>query len=155
MGFDIADGIIAKITYQPTIESGQFGNIRYFKLLLIFSSFSAHVLFNAVRVIVYVSFCRLEVAEHMVIPVYKTASLLKVVDVAEACSKHLAQNLTLQNCLGTLTSAYGYPTRCRRAAYVYQPMSILRGVDHVKSSLYTLMVQTIVCKVYTVRVLSV
>ena len=103
---------------------------------------------------VYFFIGRLEVAEHMVIPVYKTASLLKVVDVAEACSKHLAQNLTLQNCLGTLTSAYEYPTRCRRAAYVYQPMSILRGVDDVKSSLY-MMVQTIVCKVHTVRVLSV
>ena len=44
--------------------------------------------------------CRLEVPEHMVINVYKTASLLKVANVAEACSEYLAHNLTLQNCLG-------------------------------------------------------
>ena len=44
--------------------------------------------------------CRLEVPEHMVINVYKAASLLKVANVAEACSEYLAHNLTLQNCLG-------------------------------------------------------
>ena len=44
--------------------------------------------------------CRLEVPEEKVKSVYKTAMMLKMASVAEACSTYLAKHLTPNNCLG-------------------------------------------------------
>jgi len=54
--------------------------------------------FNCLVEYAYTS--RLEVPAHMVREVYKTAVMLKMHAAAQACSRHLAEHLTLDNCLG-------------------------------------------------------